>query len=53
MLVSIFVSSFLPRLTMIFHDKELLAIMDVFEEWHHLLEGFQHETIMYSNHKNL
>jgi hypothetical protein len=24
------------------HDKELLAIIDAFEEWHHLLEGAQH-----------
>jgi hypothetical protein len=35
------------------HDKELLTIMDTFEEWHHLLEGAQHEIIVYSNHKNL
>jgi hypothetical protein len=35
------------------HDKELLAIMDAFEKWHHFLEGVQHEIIMYSNHKNL
>jgi hypothetical protein len=35
------------------HDKELLAIMDAFEGWHHLLEGVQHEITMYSNHKNL
>jgi hypothetical protein len=34
-----------------FHDKEFF--MDAFEEWRHLLEGVQHETIMYSNHKNL
>jgi hypothetical protein len=34
------------------HDKELLAIMDAFEEWCHLLEGAQHEIILYSNHKN-
>jgi len=27
--------------------------MDAFEEWHHLLERAQHETIVYSNHKNL
>jgi len=35
------------------HDKELLAIMDAFEQWHHLLEGVQHEIIMYFDHKNL
>ncbi len=33
------------------HDKELLTIMDAFEEWCHLLEGVQHEIIVYSNHK--
>jgi hypothetical protein len=35
------------------HDKEFLAIVDAFEEWCHLFEGVQHETIMYSNHMNL
>jgi hypothetical protein len=30
-----------------------LAIMDAFKEWHHLLEGFQHEITMYSNYKKL
>jgi hypothetical protein len=35
------------------HDKELLAIVDAFEEWRHMFERAQHEIIMYSNHKNL
>jgi hypothetical protein len=35
------------------HDKELLTIMDAFKEWRRLLEGVQHEIILYSNHKNL
>jgi hypothetical protein len=35
------------------HDKELLAIIDVFQEWHHLLEGAQHTITVYTNHKNL
>jgi hypothetical protein len=35
------------------HDKELLAIIDAFEEWCHLLERTQHEITMYLNHKNL
>jgi hypothetical protein len=35
------------------HDKKNLAIVDAFEEWHHLLEGVQHEITMYYNHKNL
>jgi hypothetical protein len=35
------------------HDKEILAIVDAFEEWRHLLEGVQHEIIVYSYHKNL
>ncbi len=34
------------------HDKDFLAIMDAFEEWRHLLEGVQHEIIVYFNHKN-
>ena len=35
------------------HDKELLAIVDSFQEWCHLLEGTTHEVIVYTNHKNL
>jgi hypothetical protein len=35
------------------HDKELLAIMDAFEEWCHMFERARHEIIMYSDHKNL
>jgi hypothetical protein len=35
------------------HKKELLAIVDAFEEWCHLLEGVQHEITMYPNYKNL
>jgi len=35
------------------HDKKLLAIVNAFEEWHHLFESVQHEIIVYSNHKNL
>jgi hypothetical protein len=33
-------------------NKELLAIVDAFEEWGHLLEEVQHEVTMCSNHKN-
>jgi hypothetical protein len=29
--------------------KELLAIVDAFEEWHHLLEGVQHEIVVIPN----
>jgi hypothetical protein len=35
------------------HDKELLAIIDALEEWRHLLEGAQHTTTVYTDHKNL
>jgi hypothetical protein len=35
------------------HDKELLAIVDAFKEWCHLLERVQHEITMYFDHKNL
>jgi hypothetical protein len=33
--------------------KNILATMDAFEEWHHLLEGTQHDITVYLNHKNL
>jgi hypothetical protein len=51
-LVSILVSFLLPRLTTRFKDKEFLAIMNAFEESHHLLERVQHEIIAYFDHKN-
>ena len=35
------------------HDKELLAIVDYFQEWRHLLEGATHQVIVYPDHKNL
>jgi hypothetical protein len=35
------------------HDKELLAIIDTFEEWCYFLEGAQHTTTVYTDHKNL
>jgi hypothetical protein len=44
---------FLVEISYEIHDKELLAIMDAFEEWHHLLEGVRYEIIVYFNHKNL
>ena len=35
------------------HDKELLAIVDSFQKWHHFLEGAAHPVIVYTDHKNL
>ena len=35
------------------HDKELLAIVDLFQEWQHFLEGAQHLVMIYIDHKNL
>ena len=35
------------------HDKELLAIVDSFQEWHHFLEGDVHPLTVYTDHKNL
>ena len=35
------------------HDKELLAVVDSFEQWRHFLEGSPHQIIIYSDHKNL
>jgi len=35
------------------YDKELLAIVDSFQEWHHLLERATHQITIYTNHKNL
>jgi hypothetical protein len=35
------------------HDKELLTIIDSFQEWRHFLEGAQHPVTVYIDHKNL
>ena len=35
------------------HNKELLANVDSFEQWCHLLEGSTHQIIVYNDHKNL
>ena len=35
------------------HDKELLAIVDSFQEWRHFLEGALHPITVYTDHKNL
>ena len=35
------------------HDKELLAILDAFEEWRAYLEGSRHPIVVYSDHKSL
>jgi hypothetical protein len=35
------------------HDKELLAIVDSFKEWRHLLEDASHLVTIYTDHKIL
>ena len=35
------------------HDKELLAIVNSFQEWRHFLEGAQRPVTVYTDHKNL
>lgn len=35
------------------HDKELLAIVDSFQEWRHYLEGASSPVTVYTDHKNL
>ena len=42
-----------PELNYDVHDKELLAIVDAFEEWRAYLEGSGHLIVIYSHHKNL
>jgi hypothetical protein len=34
---------FLIEINYEIHDKELLAIVNAFEDWHHLLEGVHHD----------
>ena len=35
------------------HDKEFIAIVDSFQEWHDFLEGAIHQVTIYTDHKNL
>jgi len=35
------------------HDKEMLTIIHVLEEWRHFLEGAQHPVEIWMDHKNL
>jgi len=35
------------------HDKEMLAIICVLEEWRHFLEGVTYPVEIWTNHKNL
>ena len=35
------------------HDKEMLAIICLLEEWRHFLEGATHPVEIWTNHKNL
>ncbi len=52
-LVGVYSCNFFPtKINYEIHAKKLLAIMDAFEEWHHLFKGAQHEIIMYYDHKN-
>ena len=38
-----------PEINYEIHDKELLAIVDSFEQWRHLLEGSTHQVIVYND----
>jgi len=35
------------------HDKEMLAIVRVLEEWRHFVEGTEHRCEIWTDHKNL
>ena len=35
------------------YDRELLAIIQALEEWHHYIQGSPHTTTILSDHKNL
>ena len=53
-ILHIVIANSLPqRLIMKFMIKELLAIINTFEKWRHLLEGAQHTSMIYMDYKNL
>ena len=35
------------------YDRELLSVICALQEWRHYIQGSNHETIIYSDHKNL
>jgi RNase H-like domain found in reverse transcriptase len=35
------------------YDQELLGIIQVLKEWRHYIQGLEHMTVVYSDHKNL
>lgn len=35
------------------HDKEMLAIVDTFKDWRHLLQDSKHPITVFTDHKNL
>src|SRR6202012_5284341 len=35
------------------HDRELLAVLRGLEHWRHLLMGYRHEIMVFTDHKNL
>jgi len=35
------------------HDKEMLAIIRALQEWHHFVEGAEHQFEIWTDHKNL
>jgi L-ribulose-5-phosphate 3-epimerase UlaE len=35
------------------HDKDMLAIISSFKEWHHYLEGAYYTITVFSDHTNL
>ena len=35
------------------YDQELLSVIQALQEWRHYIQGSNHETIIYSDHKNL
>jgi hypothetical protein len=50
-MVLILVKSLFIDINYKIHEKYLMAIIDVFEEWDHLFKKVKHE-IMYFNYKN-
>ena len=42
-----------PRRNYPIHDKELLAIIEAFQEWRPYLSGTTHEVQVYTDYKNL
>jgi hypothetical protein len=48
-----YLSGFVPEITYVMHDEELLTIVAALKEWRCYLKGAHHQIPIYADHKSL